>query len=148
MKAECDAEFGVDSVVLTKPINQINQFVDYTVQKPVNVLYTGKLNIGRDQSLVKIVDVLEKGNYSPDDLQINVYTNSDLSSDIKNRLVPLGFCHIHPPVPQSKVFELQSKADVMLFLELLSNEDLTARLSFSSKQTDYFAHGDNFVIAL
>ena len=141
MKAECDAEFGVDSVVLTKPINQINQFVDYTVQKPVNVLYTGKLNIGRDQSLVKIVDVLEKGNYSPDDLQINVYTNSDLPSDIKNRLEASGFCHIHPPVPQSKVFELQSKADVLLFLESLSNEDLTARLSFSTKLTDYFAAG-------
>lgn len=141
MKAECDAEFGVDSVVLTKPINQINQFVDYTVQKPVNVLYTGKLNIGRDQSLVKIVDVLEKGNYSPDDLQINVYTNSDLSSEIKNRLETSGFCHIHPPVPQYKVFELQSKADVLLFLESMSNEDLTARLSFSTKLTDYFAAG-------
>ncbi len=141
MKAECDAEFGVDSIVLTKPINQLNQFVDYTVQKPVNVLYTGKLNIGRDQTLIKIIDVLEKGNYSPDDLQINVYTNSDLSSEIKNRLETSGFCHIHPPVPQSKVFELQSKADVLLFLESMSNEDLTARLSFSTKLTDYFAAG-------
>lgn len=141
MKAECDAEFGVDSIVLTKPINQLNQFVDYTVQKPVNVLYTGKLNIGRDQTLIKIIDVLEKGNYSPDELQINVYTNSDLSSEIKNRLETSGFCHMHPPVPQSKVFELQSKADVLLFLESMSNEDLTARLSFSTKLTDYFAAG-------
>ena len=141
MKAECDAEFGVDSVVLTKPINQLNQFVEYTVRKPINVLYTGKLNIGRDQSLVQIVDVLEKGKYNPDDLQINVYTNSELSSEIKSRLETSGFCHIHPPVPQTEVFELQKQADVLLFLESLSNVDLTARLSFSTKLTDYFAAG-------
>ena len=141
MKAECDAEFGVDSVVLTKPINQLNQFVEYTVQKPINILYTGKLNIGRDQSLVHIVDVLEKSQYSPNELQIDVYTNSSLSSELKSRLEMSGFCHVHPPVPQTEVFELQRQADVLLFLESLSNKDLTARLSFSTKLTDYFAAG-------
>ena len=141
MKAECDAEFGVDSVVLTKPIKQFCHFIEYEHHKPINVLYTGKLNIGRDLSLLQIVEVLESQKYSPNDLLINVYTNTELSSDLKNRLEMSGFCHIHPPVPQSKVFELQSKADVLLFLESLSNEDLTARLSFSTKLTDYFAAG-------
>lgn len=141
MKAECDAEFGIESIVLTKPVNQLNEFVEYTVQKPINVLYTGKLNIGRDQSLIHLVDILEKSEYTPSDLQINVYTNSNIASDLKSRLEISGFCHIHPPIPQSKVFELQKQADVLLFLESLTSNDLTARLSFSTKLTDYFAAG-------
>ena len=141
MKAECDAEFGIDSIVLTKPIRTFQEYVEYPVQKPINVLYTGKLNIGRDQSLVHIVNVLEKEQFSPSELQINIYTNSIIPSDLKARLERTGFCHIHPPVPQTKVFELQMQADVLLFLESLSNKDLTARLSFSTKLTDYFAAG-------
>lgn len=141
MKAECDAEFGVDSIVLTKPINQLNQFVEYTVKKPINLLYTGKLNIGRDQTLVQIVEILEKNQYNPEELQIDVYTNSSLSPELKSRLERSGFCNIHPPVLQTEVFELQRQADVLLFLESLSSKDLTARLSFSTKLTDYFAAG-------
>lgn len=141
MKAECDAEFGVDSVVLTKPIKQVCHFIEYEHHKPINVLYTGKLNIGRDLSLLQIVEVLESQKYSPNDLLINVYTNTDLSYELRRRLEMSGFCYIHPPVPQTEVFELQKQADVLLFLESLSNKDLTARLSFSTKLTDYFAAG-------
>lgn len=141
MKAECDVEFGVESIVLTKPINRVSKFVEYTVQRPINVLYTGKLNIGRDQSLLQIVELLEKEKYTPSDYQIDVYTNSNLSFELKNRLEVSGFCHIHPAVSQSDVFELQRQADVLLFLESLSGRDLTARLSFSTKLTDYFAAG-------
>ena len=141
MKAECDVEFGVESIVLTKPINRVSKFVKYAVQRPINILYTGKLNIGRDQSLFQIVDLLEKEKYTPSDFQIDVYTNSNISLELKNRLEVSGFCHIHPPVSQSDVFELQRRTDVLLFLESLSGRDLTARLSFSTKLTDYFAAG-------
>ena len=74
-------------------------------------------------------------------MQIDVYTNTNISSKLNDRLVKSGFCRIHPPVPQSEVFELQNQADVLLFLESLSNKDLTARLSFSTKLTDYFSAG-------
>ena len=36
---------------------------------------------------------------------------------------------------------MQEQADILLFAESLSNKDLTARLSFSTKLTDYFAAG-------
>ena len=141
MKVECDAEFNINSVVITKPIRSVEPFKDKLVNYPINVLYTGKLNIGRDQSVLSILEILERREYQPSQIQINIYTNSILSDKLKERLDKSPFCKIHPPVSQKEVFELQKEADVLLFLESLSNKDLTARLSFSTKLTDYFAAG-------
>ena len=88
-----------------------------------------------------MVETLENSGYSPDQIHINVYTNTVLSDSIKNKFNKSPFCTIHSSVSQDKVFELQKEADVLLFLESLANDDLTARLSFSTKITDYFTAG-------
>ena len=40
MKTECDAEFGINSIVITKPILYTSPFLPYKVSTPINVLYT------------------------------------------------------------------------------------------------------------
>ena len=45
-------------------------------------------------------------------------------------------------IPQSEVAGVQAKADILLFAEAISGKSsLTARLSFSTKITDYFKSG-------
>lgn len=56
--------------------------------------------------------------------------------------VQTDYCTIHPPIPQSKALELQKKADILLFLEDVDGPDAkVARLSFSTKLTDYLSTG-------
>lgn len=141
MKEECDKEFGVDSIVITKPIFNCGEFEDYQVGTPVRILYTGKLIIGRDDTVIEVVKAIKEINKDGQKAILDIYTNTPLSEDKKAKIAVEGCCNLHDPVPQSEVAALQKKADVLLFAESLSDRDLTARLSFSTKLTDYFAAG-------
>ena len=48
---------------------------------------------------------------------------------------------MHEPISQSEVLKLQKETDVLLFLESLKQNGGDARLSFSTKITDYFCAG-------
>lgn len=141
MKEECDKEFGVDSIVITKPIFNCGEFEDYQVGTPVRILYTGKLIIGRDDTIIEVVKAIKEINKDGQKVVLDIYTNTKLSEDKKTKIAVEGCCHLHDPVPQPEVAALQKNADVLLFAESLSDRDLTARLSFSTKLTDYFAAG-------
>jgi len=141
MKEECDKEFGINSILLTKPIFNHGEFQPYQISSPIKILYTGKLIIGREQTAIKVVDAIKEINKDGQKVILDIFTNTILPEKIKNQIAIEGCCNIHPPVQQNEVAALQREADVLLFLEALSDKDLTARLSFSTKLTDYFAAG-------
>lgn len=140
-KKEADAFFGIDCTIVTKPLKKDIIYRDWQVNEPIRVLYTGNLQIGRDRSLIKVVEALKEVNKEKTFFQIDVYTKTQLSEDVKAQL-DCGFCTLHEPVPQSEVFKLQEQADILLFLEDVDGPDSkTARLSFSTKITDYLSSG-------
>lgn len=141
MKEECDKEFGVNSIVLTKPIFNQGEFHKFKVGSPIHILYTGKLIIGREQTIVKVVTAIREINKDGQKVILDVYTQTILSDKLRKQINIPGCCVLHEPVPQPEVASLQKEADVLLFAESLSDRDLTARLSFSTKLTDYFAAG-------
>lgn len=141
MKEECDKEFGINSIVLTKPIFNQDEFRNYNINKPIKILYTGKLIIGRDITIARIVNAIQHINRGGTKIILDVYTQTMLSPAMRQKIDIPESCILHEPVPQEKVLMLQQKADVLLFAESLSKKDLTARLSFSTKLTDYFAAG-------
>lgn len=140
-KREADEFFGIECNILSKPLNAVPEVKKYDIKKqPLRILYTGNLLIGRDATLAKIVKVLSSVNMSASEYIIDVYTQTKLFS---NSLAELNspFCTIHPPITQEEVLHKQKEADILLFLEDLSNENLSARLSFSTKITDYLSAG-------
>lgn len=140
-KKEADAFFGVDCAIVTKPLKREPVYEDFQVGTPIRVLYTGNLQIGRDRSLVKVVRALEKVNAGENRFTVDVYTKTALSDEVKAELWR-EFCALHDPVPQSEVLALQQEADILLFLEDVDGPDArTARLSFSTKITDYLSSG-------
>lgn len=140
-KEEADAYFGIDCVVLSKPLNAIPHETIYeSPSYPLKFLYTGNLLIGRDKSLKKIVLALNKIPNVYEKVKIDIYTQTVLSSEQKEEL-ETSFCTLHPPIKQEEVIRKQKDADVLLFLEDLSEENLAARLSFSTKITDYLSAG-------
>ena len=140
-KKEADKFFGIESIVLTKPLSS-EPTVDYgLLEKPIKVLYTGNLYIGRDRSLLRLVNCLKELEKPSEHFKIDVYTQTQLSEDMRNAL-NCDFCEIHEPIPQSEVLKKQKEADILLFLEDVDGKDArVARLSFSTKTTDYLSSG-------
>lgn len=141
MKVECDKEFGIESQLLTKPIFNQGLFTPYQASFPIRILYTGKLIIGRDKAIAEVVEAVRDINRDERKVVLDIYTNTELSADEERRLSLPGCCNLHGPIPQSDVFVKQREADVLLFVESLSCKRKIARLSFSTKLTDYFSAG-------
>ena len=141
-KEETDRVFGTDSVILTKGIDFTNlTYQKHTLNQPLKFVYTGNLIIGRDKTLALIADILNKLNnnevraileiYSPD--TVNEATMARLNNGCSKHC---GF------IPREKVGEVQKNADVVIFAEALEGKDgKAARLSFSTKITDYLSNG-------
>ncbi len=140
-KKEADAFFGVNCKIVTKPLKKEAVYQDWDVSTPIQILYTGNLQIGRDKSLLKVVDALKEINRENTFFRLDVYTKTQLSDEVKEQL-SCDFCTLRAPVPQSEVLNLQEQADILLFLEDIDGPDAkTARLSFSTKITDYLSSG-------
>lgn len=72
---------------------------------------------------------------------LDIYTPT-LLDDTSTAILNSNGCVLHAPVPKSQVAEIQNNADVVVFVESLEKEHrYAARLSFSTKLTDYFASG-------
>lgn len=140
-KKEADELFGIDSIVLTKPITNTEKR-DLACQKhtPIKMLYTGNLGIGRLDTIKVISKALDELNQDEKRFELDVYTGTYIS-DKEKRNIGEGVI-FHQPIPQNDVIELQKQADILLFVEDINGKSSKiARLSFSTKLTDYFAAG-------
>lgn len=140
-KEEADNFFGIDCVVLTKPLS-VEPVVNYgEIKVPIKAVYTGKLAIGRDKTLARIVKAAEEINRDGVKIRFDIYTGTVLSDEMKNAL-NCDYCQLHAAVPQAEVLEIQRNSDMMLFVEDIDGKDARiARLSFSTKITDYLSTG-------
>ncbi len=148
MKEEADVFFGIDSVLLTKPVffEEGECYQPYTVGEPVKMLYTGNLAIGRVGTILALSSALDRVNAHKVRLELDVYTPTRLSSEEQRQIGP--YVHIHPPVDAGQVYALQKEADVLLFAEAMDGPmSKKARLSFSTKITDYL-HAGKCILAL
>ncbi len=140
-KAEADEFFGINSVLLTKPLNSIPKVSDGKPNTPLRMLYTGNLLIGRDKSLEKVSKGLTEINKNGVKIVLDVYTNTYIDDEKQNQICS-PFCKIHEAISQAEVLKLQKQADILLFLEDIDGKDAkVARLSFSTKITDYLSSG-------
>lgn len=139
-KNEADATFNINCKVLTKPIKSNEGFVLYEPHNPVKILYTGKLIIGRFDTIKFIGEALNEINKNGVKAILDVYTTTHLNEEQLNFVGK--YVNILGAIPQMQVAEKQSQADVLLFAEAVGeNSNKMARLSFSTKITDYFGSG-------
>lgn len=141
-KEEYDRIFGVNSKVLTKGID----FTQYPLnQKPLNVpikmVYTGKLIIGRWKSLAAIANALGEINKTDTKIELDIYTTDELTPKQETALNKNG-CQVKGALTLEQVQEVQAQADILVFVESLERKyKNAARLSFSTKITDYLKSG-------
>lgn len=141
-KQEADDFFGIDCQVVTKPIDHDpgEQWKSYEPHTPIKMLYTGNLLIGRFDTIAAISNALARVNADGVNLELDVYSGSYIAPDAQERLCE--YVHMKGVVPQSEVLRLQEQADILLFAEAMTGpHSQIARLSFSTKLTDYFRSG-------
>lgn len=139
-KEEYDRIFGVDSVVMTKGID-FESFESYQVGNPIKMVYTGKLIIGRWKSLAAIAEAFESVNRDGIKIVLDIYTTDSLT-DEQNRLLNRNGCCVKGALTLEQVKAVQKEADILVFVESLEKKFRnTARLSFSTKITDYLRSG-------
>jgi len=139
---DTDKLFGTKSIVLTKGINYEGlEYEEKTVSSPVRMVYTGNLFIGRANSLVEISKAMEKINKDEERVTLDIYSPTVMDDKTMEYLNSNG-CHFKGSVPKSEIDAIQKNADVVVFVESLEKEHrFDARLSFSTKLTDYFKNG-------
>ena len=138
MKAECDAFFSVDSIIITKPIRLTSApAYQYNPNRPIRLLYTGSMVIGRYKSLIAIANALQTINKNGQRAYLDIFSSTQLDDKYMQALNIPGSCTIKGSIPQSQVFKEQTDTDILVFVE--SFEDKSARLSFSTKLTDYLS---------
>ena len=139
-KEEYDRIFGVDSVVMTKGID-FEPFEEYEVNTPVKMVYTGKLIIGRWKSLSAIAEALGKINEDKTKIELDIYT-TDTPNEKQSKLLNRNGCSVKGSLTLDQVHTVQKQADILLFVESLDKKyKNAARLSFSTKITDYLKSG-------
>lgn len=139
---ETDNLFGTKSLILTKGINYDNlKFKEKEISTPIKMVYTGKLVIGRAESLVAISQALKNINKDGLKMTLDIYSPDVLDDETMAYLNSNG-CTFRGVVPKEEVEKIQEDADVVVFVESLEKEfRYAARLSFSTKLTDYFKSG-------
>lgn len=139
---ETDKLFGTDSIVLTKGIDYADRkFEPCRAAYPLRMVYTGNLLIGRADSLVEISKAMAIINADAPKISFDIYTPTQLDRKTEEILNTNG-CHMHDCVPKGEVDAIQKSADIVVFAESLKrNHRYDARLSFSTKLTDYFKNG-------
>ena len=139
---DTDKLFGTKSVVLTKGIDYSNlKYEEKDTALPLHMVYTGNLLIGRASSLAAISKALEIINKDEKRIVFDIYSPTVLD-ETTMRLLNSNGCRFCGSVPKDEVAAIQRAADVVVFAESLEKKHrYAARLSFSTKLTDYFASG-------
>lgn len=141
-KEEYDRIFGINSQVLTKGIDFSQYpFQEKPLNMPVKMVYTGKLIIGRWKSLAAIAEALGGINKTETKVELDIYTTDELTKKQEVALNKNG-CRVKGALTLAEVQKVQAQADVLVFVESLERKHKNAaRLSFSTKITDYLKSG-------
>ena len=141
-KEDTDRCFGTDSVILTKSIDFIGKtYEHHTPDISLKFVYTGSLLIGRDKTLALLADAINQINSGGERVELYVYSQTEPSDDILRR-INNGASHFCGRIGRDEVLKVQREADVVVFAEALEGKDANvAKLSFSTKITDYLSSG-------
>ncbi len=141
-KEEYDRLFKTDCGILTKGIDfSVIPYEEKNINSPIKLVYTGKLIIGRWKSLAAIAEALGTINRNETRAELDIYTTDTLTEEQKAALNRNG-CSVKGALALNEVQKVQREADVLIFVESLEPQfKNAARLSFSTKITDYLKNG-------
>ncbi|MGN0452667.1 MAG: hypothetical protein ACI4GZ_02575 [Ruminococcus sp.] len=141
LQKECKRLYNKDSVILTRPIDFSQKVQEKKPSEPIEMIYTGKLILDRDKTLFEIAKAVKDINKNGGKIHFEIYS-ADTPKEKYAEAFNEGGTHFCGAVSADKIALLQSNADITVFAEALKGKHrYSARLSFSTKLTDYLASG-------
>lgn len=143
LQEEFGRKFNIETALLTKGVDfSAHPFMEHQCHDVIQIVYTGKTNIGRWQSLSMLALEIKHLNNGGQKAFLSIYTKEELTNKVLQALNIEGASKVMGGVSLDEALRIQRDADVVVFVESLSwrYKDV-ARLSFSTKLTDYFANG-------
>ena len=143
-KEDTDKRFGTDSVILTKSIDfSKKSFSKKILNTPLRFVYTGNLLIGRDASLSLVADAINRINEEMGKVVAEFYIYSQTNPKKETmKHINCKDSYFCGTIPHQEVEQKLQDADVVVFAEALSGKQANiAKLSFSTKITDYLSNG-------
>ena len=143
-KEDTDNRFGTDSVILTKSIDFTGRSYQHREpNKPLKFVYTGSMVIGRDKTLALLADAINAVNEQIGEVraEMYIYSQTEPKEEVLAR-INNGAAHFCGRIGREEVLKVQQEADVVVFAESLEGKEANAaKLSFSTKITDYISNG-------
>lgn len=143
-KEDTDSRFGTDSVILTKSIDFTGKSYQHREpNKPLKFVYTGSMVIGRDKTLALLADAINAVNDQIGEVraEMYIYSQTEPKEEVLAR-INKGAAHFCGRIGREEVLKVQQEADVVVFAESLEGKEANAaKLSFSTKITDYISNG-------
>lgn len=141
-KEDTDCRFGTDSVILTKGIDfHGREYTHNHASLPLKFVYTGNMLIGRDKTLALLADSINELNSDGVKAELYIYSQTEPTEQILN-IINHGASHFCGKISRDEVLKVQKEADVVVFAEALEGKEANvAKLSFSTKITDYLSNG-------
>lgn len=140
-KRDYEKAFSKKCKILTKAADfstKLSAKTNYNT--PLQLVYTGNIELNRWKSLSHIANVLEKINENGTKAQLKIYSGNTLTKKMESALNKENSSFFMGSVPADKVCELQKNADFLVHVEALDLKNkLTVRQSFSTKIVDYLA---------
>ncbi len=138
-KEDYDKAFDCECKVLTK-------FADFgdtpplkaKYNKPLQLVFTGNININRWRSLAMLASVLQRINARGIKAQLRIYTATPLTRTMKKALDIADTSFLMGCVSSDEIPRIQRDADILVHAEATDLKNrLTVRQSFSTKLVDY-----------
>lgn len=139
-KKDYDQAFNCQCKLLTKSSDFSNDPpLKSTPNSPLQLVFTGNININRWKSLAMLVDVLKSINEKQVIAELKIYTATPLTKKIIKALNVPNASSIMGAVASSEISRIQTDADILVHAEGLDLKNrLIVRQSFSTKIVDYF----------
>lgn len=138
-KEDYEKVFGCECKLLTK----FADFSDEPLLKniygdPLQLVFTGNINVGRWKSLAMLAKVLERINENTVKAQLRIYTATPLTEAMKKSLDKDETSFLMGSVPADQIPRIHREADILVHAEAMDLKNrLVVRQSFSTKIVDY-----------
>ena len=141
-KEDTDSRFGTDSVILTKSIDFTGKDYKHVIPNmPIKFVYTGSLAMGRDKTMAIVANAINSVNTTQTKAELYIYSQTIPDEKIMAK-INNGASHFCGSVPHQEIQGIVQSADVVVFAESLEGKEANiAKLSFSTKITDYISNG-------
>lgn len=134
---EYNNKFGVDTKILFKGADFSRVYEEKRINKPMTLIYAGKLYCNRWKSLAKIVHYLKKINIDGVKIELKIYTKDTITKKQDKILNDKKNSYILGPVNVYRLKEIYKEADIALHVESFDIKNkLLTRYSFSTKIID------------